>query len=243
VTIQKIETLLRRSVRLAILLPILQLVLSAGSLAWSTLLVHSVAVQVEDPTTHQQHTERRYTATQEAAAGPGARGDVSLLTPLDLPVTRSSKPGGFAMVWIANLPGVFGEALVSFPTTWPDSWYPQFFDLFEWRAISWPIYALLFGWLIGRAIDALRGMSYRVRVWEALLLLAVSVFFFSLADYGVITRPIDAANALDPMAALSPWILASQLVWGSLCLLPTAAWLLQLRKRRLETNSPAEQIA
>lgn len=50
---------------------------------------------------------------------------------------------------------------------WPDTWHPQGFTVFSWRALTFPIYSLPFWWLAGFGIDSLS--QRRHPRWPALL--------------------------------------------------------------------------
>ncbi|MFZ1975172.1 MAG: hypothetical protein WAU89_20170 [Candidatus Acidiferrales bacterium] len=69
------------------------------------------------------------------------------------------------LLWIPsalNLPAM----IVDIPLNiWgPDQveWTPEFIDFVTWRAITWPLVGILFWWIAGRAIDALRAARYRL---------------------------------------------------------------------------------
>jgi hypothetical protein len=72
------------------------------------------------------------------------------------------------LVTAINLPGVFVEALISLPISWPDSWHPEGLTLDSWRAIILPFFCLPFWWFVGRGTDALLGR--RRLHWVTLLL-------------------------------------------------------------------------
>ena len=37
-----------------------------------------------------------------------------------------------------NMPGLFGEVLISLPTTWPELWHPSFVPPEGWRSFCFP---------------------------------------------------------------------------------------------------------
>ena len=79
---------------------------------------------------------------------------------MDKAEQRARLPDPLAVAAFLNMPAILVEVVISLPTTWPDSWFPRFpfpfGELFFWRAVSWPFYALPLWWIAGRAIDALR---------------------------------------------------------------------------------------
>jgi len=94
---------------------------------------------------------------------------------VDTVALRSSK-----LVMACNLPGGFGEILISFATTWPNVWHPAGLLLETWRSLSYPFFCLPAWWLVGRGFDGLvRGV--RLSGGLALLGLVLCVLFIVLA--------------------------------------------------------------
>ncbi len=124
-----------------------------------------------------------------------------------------------------NMPALLVEILVSLPTTWPDSWYPMlpfpFGDLFFWRAISWPIYALPLWSLAGRALDALRrgehSPSRPITLFEVILMGAIG------ALSAVCGMGISLTEDPEGLHAGLRWLWLPGLLWLSLGILPAIA--------------------
>jgi hypothetical protein len=217
------------ALRFAVLLPLIQCMIAIGSLAAVTLQIHRVTEQTLDPKTHQTRTTQHYTA-DPLDVSPLNSGEIRIV---DIPKDFSNPPlSPFQIISIANLPGMIGEILESVPTTWPDTRYPEFFDMWQWRAITWPLFASPFGWLAGRAIDSMRGRAVRVRAWEAFPLLAFSLFLSTFVVVGVFTGTIHDRDSL------SLGILGGATLWAVLCLLSPLAWFLQFRSPRRLAPQP-----
>ena len=66
-----------------------------------------------------------------------------------------------------NMPGLFGEVLISLPTTWPELWHPSFVPPEGWRSFCFPFFCLPAWWFIGRGLESLLG--WRRPHWGTLL--------------------------------------------------------------------------
>lgn len=134
-----------------------------------------------------------------------------------------------------NAPAMLVELPIDFFTTWPDSWHPQlpypFDDIWFWRAITWPVYALPLWWLAGRAMDALRTSRPfahpRIRTVEA--------FVMGILGAGSLVFGVGLFLMASPDAADQGlrWILAPGLLWFALGILPAIA---VARKHRITTQ-------
>jgi hypothetical protein len=146
--------------------------------------------------------------------------------------SQSWKSGPWALpdplqsVALLNMPAILGEAAISLPTTWPESWHPNlpfpFDDLWFWRAVTWPIYALPFWWLGGRAIDALRRgnrlpVQPRIRLVEAIAIGLIGTLSCLLGIGLLLDSGTDGLN--DGMR----WDFLPALLWFSLGLLSVIA--------------------
>ena len=220
--------------KFAVLLPLFQLLMALGALAYSTLQIHLVSVELEDSKTGKRHIEHRYTADPSKSDIRVSGNQVILLGPLDLSNRREPTfPSPLETISILNLPGLIGEIAIDLPTTWPDSWHPELFDLWQWRAVTWPLFCLLFGWEVGRALDVLCGSILSIRIWEAVPLFALSIFLFAF----VIGTRATGTHGVDDR--LTRWMLAGASVWATLFLLPSVAWYRRFRDRRKSRLSAA----
>jgi hypothetical protein len=130
-----------------------------------------------------------------------------------------------------NTPGLFGEALVSLPTTWPSSFRPTGMLLDEWRCLSLPFFCLPAWWLVGTGFD---GWIEERRIhWSlALLGLILAILFIVL----LIGLGVDAyenrMNTYDHDDVLWPlWGLG---LWAVLFSGLPCAWWRQRRSRRIQ---------
>lgn len=139
-----------------------------------------------------------------------------------------------------NAPAMLVELPIDFFTTWPDSWHPSlpypFDDIWFWRAITWPLYALPLWWLAGRALDALRtpGQPFahpRARTAEA--------FVMGIIGMGSLVFGVGLFFTANPETAGQGlrWILAPGLLWFALGILPAVA---VARKHQAVTLSSAQ---
>ena len=140
-----------------------------------------------------------------------------------------------------NAPAMAVELPIDFFTTWPDSWHPSlpypFDDIWFWRAITWPIYALPLWWLAGRALDALRTPARpfahpRARTAEAFLMGVIGV--------GSLVFGVGLFFGANPETADQGlrWILLPGLLWFALGILPAVAVARKPRnQQQLPTNN------
>jgi hypothetical protein len=63
---------------------------------------------------------------------------------------------------------MFGEMLISLPTTWPQSWHPVNVPLFAFRSFVLPFFSLPAWWFVGSGVDNLLG--WRQPRWWTLLI-------------------------------------------------------------------------
>lgn len=122
-----------------------------------------------------------------------------------------------------NLPAMVPEVLTSLPTTWPESWHPQGIDLFTWRALVFPLYALPAWWFAGVCLDAMLG---RRRLHWASAFTALLLFVFCAA----MTVAMSLRSQLRDAADL--WLVLGSVLWASLFSLAPLAWWLQRRRQR-----------
>jgi hypothetical protein len=148
-------------------------------------------------------------------------------------IPHRSLPTPLQVSALLNMPAMLVELPVDLATAWPSSWYPRlpfpFNDLWFWRAISWPIYALPLWWLAGRGLDAFLQdgrlpIKPRLRFVEVLFMgiiglvsgvCGVGLFFTADSD--------DIRDGLR-------WIIVPGLLWFALGLMSVIAW---IRQRRL----------
>jgi hypothetical protein len=124
-----------------------------------------------------------------------------------------------------NTPGMFGEILVSLPTTWPMSFRPHGMMFDEWRCLSLPFFCAPFWWFAGRGVDGLVGL--RKPHWSvAVLGAALSVFFL------VLFLGLQFMMSADERAE-TVWPLWGLILWGLLFAIQPLAWWLRRRSARL----------
>jgi hypothetical protein len=123
-----------------------------------------------------------------------------------------------------NLPGLIVEAATSLPTAWPESWHPSFIELFAWRALSYPIYALPAWWLAGASIDALLRRR-RVHLAAAVPTALLSAFCLVAA----IMIPLTATSG----DRSDRWMIVGFPLWAILFGLTPLSWWMQRRRDRL----------
>ncbi len=128
-----------------------------------------------------------------------------------------------------NMPGIVVELLVSLPTTFPDSWYPKQFELFNWRSIAFPFYCLPFWWLVGRGLDSVLG-------WRRLWLTTILTGFLLQIACLVCTLGIMFGTTAADRREDDSWIFAGLVFWILLFGLLPAAW---VRQRLFPTAAQA----
>jgi hypothetical protein len=83
----------------------------------------------------------------------------------------------------ANMPGFFGEILISLPTSWPASWHPTGMMVDTWRAITFPFFCLPAWWLVGLGWNVLlkwRRLHRATFLTGTLLFILFGVLFLGL---------------------------------------------------------------
>lgn len=98
-------------------------------------------------------------------------------------VFAASIDRGPAHYWIngIDLPANFVELILDRASKmWPDTWHPEGFTVFSWRAITFPIYSLPFWWFAGFGLDAMLKRRHPRR-WVLLLGSALFLVFLALA--------------------------------------------------------------
>lgn len=118
-----------------------------------------------------------------------------------------------------HVPGMFGEVLVSLPTTWPQSWHPQSIPLFSWRSFSLPVFCLPFWWLIGLGMDRLS--AKRRSHWTLLLLGSMLSAFILFIAIG-----LNVMGVIEKDTSLAPQI-SGLYLWTVLFAIFPALWLKQ----------------
>ena len=124
-----------------------------------------------------------------------------------------------------NMPGFFGEILVSLPTSWPSSWHPEEMILDVWRAIIFPFFALPAWWLVGRGIDSLfyKRKPHNVSTVIGTLLFIGFIVLFCGLRFGL--SPTERGE--------SSWLLWGLGLWTILFASLPVAW---FRSPRAHTN-------
>jgi len=128
-----------------------------------------------------------------------------------------------------NMPGTFGEILVSLPTSWPESWRPAALPLFSWRAFSFPFFALPAWWFAGRGLDALLGWR-QPRWWTLLIGTLLCAGFLTLVlgfRFGLSAQ--DRADI--------GWVLVGCALWTALLAPFPAVWIRQAFRLRSGASS------
>ncbi len=140
----------------------------------------------------------------------------------DLALRFSTFPKG-DLITAINVPGVFVEALVSLPTTWPDSWHPATLSKQDWRAVVLPLYCLPFWWFVGMGVDTALGRR-RLR-WGWLLLGTISFLLMATLLIGLRFGMTEAERG-----ETRQWVLSGFCFWTIAFSTFPIAWILQ-RKR------------
>lgn len=121
-----------------------------------------------------------------------------------------------------NLPGMLVEVLSSLRTTWPESWHPAALELFSWRALVYPLYALPAWWFAGLSLDALFG---RRKMHWLPMALALGLFAFCTLMAGV-------APFIGELRTSEDFSLASGMgLWAVLFGIAPLAWWRQRSRR------------
>jgi hypothetical protein len=133
-----------------------------------------------------------------------------------------------AAYWLngINLPAIFVELPIDrcLPD-WPDTWYPPYFTLFSWRALTFPLYSIPFWWFAGLGMDAVFGR--RNSRWPVLTIGTVVFTLFLVLCIGLtVTRGVE-----DDPAVTRP-ILAGCILWPLLFSAFPIAWIRKGLNRR-----------
>jgi len=134
-----------------------------------------------------------------------------------------------------NMPGMFGEVLVTLPTTWPESWYPAEVSLESWRSIIMPAFCLPAWLLAGCGVDALLG--WRKLHWSVLLVgtLLCVLFVILLVGFTIMYFTSERDDS-----AFIRWGLS---LWSVLFVTLPGAWIRQWRSRRATARQIKSAIA
>jgi hypothetical protein len=101
-----------------------------------------------------------------------------------------------------NLPGLLVEFLTSLGSTWPESWHPEALELFSWRALAFPLYALPAWWFAGVSIDALLG---RRRLHWVAMAIALVLFAFCALMLMPLADGLQASKDYEMTAGTALW--------------------------------------
>jgi hypothetical protein len=129
-----------------------------------------------------------------------------------------------------NMPGLFGELLISLPTSWPASWHPAGWDIKSWRTLVMPFFCLPAWFFVGRGIDALLG--WRRLHWGTLLAGTLLCVLFLVLFLGL-RFGLSSDERCEVVFPL--W---GMFLWAFLFAVVPAAWIRQWRTR--DTSSPAK---
>jgi hypothetical protein len=78
-----------------------------------------------------------------------------------LPVGWNLYQQSMRMIRILDLPGDLLQVPINLLRGTKYDWHPHFINGLLWAALSWPVLALGFWWIAGRAVDALLALRYR----------------------------------------------------------------------------------
>ena len=122
-----------------------------------------------------------------------------------------------------NVPAFLVEILISLPTSWPQTLHPSQYLLEDWRALTYPIYALLAWWSVGRSLDGLLG---RKRLGT------VEVILNSLAAIGFLVLGLGLRFGVSPAErdSILIWFSCGLVLWAVLAGIAPMAWLRQRKK-------------
>jgi hypothetical protein len=136
-----------------------------------------------------------------------------------------------------NMPGMFGEIIVSLPTTGPDRWYPAGLSLESFRSVIMPLFCLSAWVLAGCGVDAILG--WRKLDWSVLLtgtLLCV-MFGVFLVGIGIVSLQVKSERED------SSFILCGLSLWTVLFATLPAVWIRRWRSRRAIAKQMKSVIA
>ena len=91
-----------------------------------------------------------------------------------LPVSWNFYCQTLRVIRMLNLPGDLLQVPINVLRGTRYDWHPSFIDGLVWAALSWPVLALCFWWMAGRAVDALatlreRRLGPRITLIEAIV--------------------------------------------------------------------------
>jgi hypothetical protein len=139
----------------------------------------------------------------------------------------ASEPESFAdFLNGIDVPANFVELPVDrFSKDWPDTWHPDGLTVFDWRAITFPIYTLPFWWFAGFGLDTL--LKHRHPRWPALLVGTILFSIFFLLTLGMKLSP-----GVETDRAVTVPILVGCILWTLLFATFPVAWILRGLGRR-----------
>jgi hypothetical protein len=149
--------------------------------------------------------------------------------------TQTSSFESSGVLSALNMPGFFGELLVSLPTTWPESWHPSGISLMSWRAVVFPIFSVPAWLLVGCGIDTLLGwrkLHWSVLLLGTLLCLLFAILFAGL-EFGVSAS--ERGEVVFPLWGLG--------LWSVLFATLPAVWIRRWRDRRATARQTKSAIA
>jgi hypothetical protein len=153
----------------------------------------------------QQHSSLKETLRSVAASEPESFAD--FLNGIDVPANFVELP------------------IDRFSNAWPDTWHPDGLTVFDWRAITFPIYTLPFWWFAGFGLDTL--LKRRRPRWPVLL---VGTILSALSLF--LTIGMSLANGIETDRAITVPILIGGILWNLLFATFPVAWILRGLARR-----------
>jgi hypothetical protein len=142
-------------------------------------------------------------------------------------------PGATQTIVLFNFPGLLINTVVSHFTLW-SSWlgplnYPL--DVWMWRALVCPVYALPFWWILGRSLDCAasmrKGSLLPLRRWDIALMLPLAM----ICSAGAVSFSLTAIAA-DPADHDFVFLIVAMGLWSLLSIFVCVIWLLQWKKLR-----------
>jgi hypothetical protein len=124
-----------------------------------------------------------------------------------------------------NFPGLFTQALISLPISWPNLWRPKGTPRFIWEALVMPFYCLPAWWFVGRGVDGLREKR-RVNLASMIIGLILGLALLTVAvGFSIsISSPAERADLQS--------IVPSCALWGMAFNTHPVAWLRQRLRSR-----------
>lgn len=148
----------------------------------------------------------------------------------------------FKLIWCANLPGFWLEFIDSV-RTWPYSWSPSAFPLFDvWRAFTFPLAATIFWSWVGSGVDYFLGRHTGTKIQVSWLAFAGSLVAFLFAAIIAVAGLVNDDPDLHP-PAFNHTLIAIGMLWMVLSAICCAAWIHQVRTRRKERSSQQSAAA